>query len=169
MLTDVLAGEGVDVVVHRGGRTGAIVLLLDGTGERTMLTDRGACTSLAEPSRTWLEGLDLLHVPLYSLVGEPLATTTRTVVAWAREQGVQVSIDASSAGVIEERGVEATLVELTRLEAQALVPLAPQPRPRPHLPDDLPTQRRRHLPPTDVGRRPQHWLTASAASGRARA
>jgi sugar/nucleoside kinase (ribokinase family) len=121
MLTDVLAGEGVEVVVHRGGHTGAIVLLLDGSGERTMLTDRGACTSLAEPSPAWLEGLDVLHVPLYSLVGEPLATTTRTVVTWAHEQGVQVSIDASSAGVIEERGVEATLAELAELRPDVLL------------------------------------------------
>jgi sugar/nucleoside kinase (ribokinase family) len=121
MLTSVLADEGVEVVVHRGGRTGTIVVLVDAFGERTMLTDRGACTSLSSPSVEWLDRLAVLHVPLYSLVGEPLETTTRTLVAWAHEQGVQVSIDASSAAVIEERGVRATLDELAELRPDVLL------------------------------------------------
>ncbi len=43
-----LALTGVDVVARHGGRTGSIVVLVDSTGERTMLTDRAAATELAD-------------------------------------------------------------------------------------------------------------------------
>src|SRR5205814_351175 len=39
-----LHAGGVDTVVARGGRTGSIVVVVDPSGERTMLTDRGAAT-----------------------------------------------------------------------------------------------------------------------------
>src|ERR1700712_3119850 len=48
-LLDELRADGVDVVARRAGVTGTIVVLLDHLGERTMLTDRGACTSLDHP------------------------------------------------------------------------------------------------------------------------
>ncbi|MBI5090479.1 MAG: carboxylesterase family protein [Actinobacteria bacterium] len=121
MLTSVLADEGVELVVHRGGRTGTIVVLVDAFGERTMLTDRGACTSLSSPSVEWLDRLAMLHVPLYSLVGEPLASTTRTVIEWAHDRGVQVSIDASSAAEIVSRGVDQTLRDFESLRPDVLL------------------------------------------------
>jgi sugar/nucleoside kinase (ribokinase family) len=121
MLTDQLSACGVDVVVRRGGRSGTIIVLVDVDGERTMLSDRGACTQLADPNPAWLDGLSALHVPLYSLVGEPLATTTRTLIGWAHQRDVQVSIDASSAGVIVQRGVAATIAELTTLAPDVLL------------------------------------------------
>jgi sugar/nucleoside kinase (ribokinase family) len=120
MLTDALTVEGVEAVVRRGGSSGAIVLLIDTAGERTMLADRAACTDLADPAPEWLDGLTLLHVPLYSLVGQPLASTTRTLIHWARDRGVQVSIDAASAGVIIERGVATTLTDLTAISPDVL-------------------------------------------------
>ena len=40
MLCAELAGRGVDVRVQRRGRTGTIVVLVDGDGERTMYPDR---------------------------------------------------------------------------------------------------------------------------------
>jgi sugar/nucleoside kinase (ribokinase family) len=112
MLTDALTRAGVDARVRRGGRSGTIVVLIDEAGERTFLTDRGACTLLDEPDAAWLEGLSVLHVPLYSLVGQPLASTTHTLIGWAHDRGVAVSVDASSAAVIAERGVTATIAEL---------------------------------------------------------
>ena len=99
-----LAAEGVDVVVRRAGRTGTIIVLLDAAGERTMLTDRGACADLADPDPAWLDGLGVLHVPAYSLVGGALASTTATFIEWAHERGVRVSIDLSSAALINDIG-----------------------------------------------------------------
>lgn len=114
-LVDDLRSVGADVVARRAGRTGSIVVLLDQAGERTMLSDRGACTALSDPERGWLDGLHTLHLPLYSLVGEPLASTTATLVHWAHERGLNVSIDTSSAAVIEHLGVDATLEQIGSL------------------------------------------------------
>ncbi len=99
-----LAATGVEPVVRCGGRTGTIVVLVDHVGERTMLTDRGACAELSDPDPAWLDGLQVLHVPAYSLVGGRLAETAVTMVNWAHERGMVVSIDASSAAVIEHHG-----------------------------------------------------------------
>lgn len=120
-LLDVLRGEGVDVVARRGGRTGTIVVLLDHAGERTMLTDRGACTALDHPDRSWIEGLTALHVPLYSLIGEPLARTTATLVEWAHEQGITVSVDASSAAAIRSLGADSVIERLRALRPTVLL------------------------------------------------
>ncbi len=110
-LVEQLRGEGVDVIARRGGRTGTIVVLLDHLGERTMLTDRGACTRLDHPERSWLDGLSTLHVPVYSLIGEPLARTTTTLIGWAHTMGITVSVDASSWSVINDFGAD-ELIEL---------------------------------------------------------
>jgi sugar/nucleoside kinase (ribokinase family) len=95
---------GVEVVARRAGRTGTIVVLVDHQGERSMLTDRGACADLGDPDPAWLDGLQVLHVPAYSLAGGRLAETAVTLVNWAHERGIIVSIDASSAAVIESYG-----------------------------------------------------------------
>jgi sugar/nucleoside kinase (ribokinase family) len=71
-----------------------------------MLTDRRACLDLDDPDPSWLDGVDTLHVPFYSLAGEPVAATANTVIAWAHERGVAVSIDVSSTSVILEVGVD---------------------------------------------------------------
>lgn len=129
-LTDALAATGADVVVRRAGRSGTVVALLDMAGERTMLTDRGACTDLADPEPTWLDGLDTLHIPFYSLVGEPLASTATTLAHWAVERNIALSIDASSAAVLESvgpavalemiRSLRPTVVLANELEAATL-------------------------------------------------
>ena len=103
-LTEQLEAVGADVMVRWRGRTGTIVVLVDPSGERTMLADRAACVELSDPDRTWLAGLHTLHVPYYSLVGEPLASTTATLAAWANEAGIRVSVDASSAALLEHDG-----------------------------------------------------------------
>ena len=94
----------VDVIAPRNGRTGTILLLLDHEGERTMLRDRGSSAELREPERVWLEGLDGLHVPFYSLAQAPLADTCRTLIGWAHELSISVSIDLSSTAVLGEFG-----------------------------------------------------------------
>lgn len=108
-LTDALAATGADLVVRRAGRSGTVVALLDVAGERTMLTDRGASSELDKPDPAWLDGLDTLHIPFYSFVGEPLATTATTLARWAVERRIAVSIDTSSAAVLEQVGPAAAL------------------------------------------------------------
>jgi sugar/nucleoside kinase (ribokinase family) len=107
LVADLLTA-GVDVRVRRHGRTGTVVVLVDHTGERTMLTDRASAADLADPDPTWLDGATALHIPLYSFAGGPLASTATTVAGWARQRGLLVSIDASSVALIEALGVGAT-------------------------------------------------------------
>ncbi len=116
-LTDEMASVGVDVsFVRRGGTTGTIVALIDPSGERSMLTDRRACTALDLPAAAWLDGVHVVHVPLYSLAEGAIADTARTVVGWAHERSIAVSIDLSSTTVIEALGTAAVAALLDALE-----------------------------------------------------
>jgi sugar/nucleoside kinase (ribokinase family) len=111
-----LHAGGVDTVVARGGRTGSIVVVVDPTGERTMLADRGAAIALAQLPTGALDDVHSLHVPGYSLTVEPLATTARAAIAIAHERGIRVSIDASSASLLHDFGAGRfrTLIEQLR-------------------------------------------------------
>jgi hypothetical protein len=120
-LTDQLVELGADVAVRRSGRTGSIVVLLAHDGERTMLTDRGACTELDHPDAAWLDGLHTLHIPYYSMVGEPLATTTATLAAMATARGIAVSVDVSSVAVIRSRGVHSVAADIARLRPSVVL------------------------------------------------
>ena len=107
MLVDALRAEGVDLAIRRRGRSGTIVVMVDADGERTMLSDRAACTELDGADRDWLDGLTTLHVPVYSLATEPLATTTIELVALALGNGRSPSRwTLSSVAVIEAYGVD---------------------------------------------------------------
>lgn len=111
-----LGRTGADVsFVRRGGRTGTVAVLVDPTGERTMLTDRGACMTLADPDPAWLDGVTTLHVPMYSLASGDIASTASTVIGWAKARGIAVSIDVSSVALIEGMGAAAVRSLLDRL------------------------------------------------------
>ncbi len=116
MLVARLRNEGVDVDhVRFGGTTGTIIALVDRAGERSFLTDRGACTELADPAPAWLDGVTCLHLPLYSFVGRPLADTASATAESASERGIALSVDLSSVAVIEDLGVEETRRLLARI------------------------------------------------------
>ena len=115
-LIDALERAGVDVEwVRRGGRTGTIIVLVDEHGERSMLPDRGACLELSDPERAWLEGVSTLHIPFYSFSDPPLADTAVTLIGWAHELGIRVSIDVSSVALIDEIGPDRVLARLEAL------------------------------------------------------
>lgn len=114
-LVAALADDGAELIVRRGGRTGTIVVLVDDQGERTMLSDRGACTDLVDPQPEWLDGIAVLHVPYYSLVVEPLAGTVRRLAGWAAARGVPVSIDTSSAAVLLADGADVAIAKIAAL------------------------------------------------------
>ena len=105
-LVGALHDAGVDPCVVRGGQTGSIVVIVSPDGERTMITDRAASTQLQHAPENWFENVSLLHVPSYSLFSEPLATATRACISTAHEKNIPVSIDASSASLIKEFGVD---------------------------------------------------------------
>lgn len=115
MLVGELAVLGVDVRVRHRGRTGTVVALIDDDGERTMLTDRATATELALVDATWATGLHTLHVPLYSLAVEPLATSSRALIDVARRSDTTVSLDLSSVTVLDELGLDRVLELLSEL------------------------------------------------------
>ncbi len=115
-LTQQLEDVGADVRVRWIGRSGTIVVLVDANGERTMLADRATCTDLSDPDPDWLTGLHTLHIPYYSLVGDPLATTTATLAAWAHDLGITVSVDASSAALLQHDGRDAAIAKMVSLQ-----------------------------------------------------
>jgi len=103
-LTNELSAAGIDVVCQSEGRTGTVVVIVSPDGERTMLTDRASAADLSRPEPAWLDGLDWLHVPFYSLTGDQLGETALTLIGWAHERGIGVSIDASSEAVLASLG-----------------------------------------------------------------
>ncbi len=118
VLVEELAAAGVDITaVQRGGTTGSIVVLVDDAGERHMLTDRGASGLLSHVDAAWLAGVSVLHVPLYSFATPPLSLAAAELVAIAHTLGVRVSVDLSSAALIDSLGSAAV--------ADLLAPLVP--------------------------------------------
>jgi sugar/nucleoside kinase (ribokinase family) len=116
-----LAGRGVDVRVQRRGRSGTVIVLVDRDGERTMLPDRGATTLLEPLDESWLDGLRHLHVPAYSLAGEPAASAAAGALRAVRERGGTTSVDASSTGLLRRHGVPGFLDLLAELRPDWLL------------------------------------------------
>lgn len=111
-----LRAGGVEPAVGRGGRTGSIVVIVDPTGERTMLTDRGAAVELSALPPGAIDGIDTLHVPAYSLTIDPIAATARRAIEMCRDRHVLVSIDASSESMLESFGTGRFLDLLRELQ-----------------------------------------------------
>ena len=84
------------------GRTGVVVSLSEHGTRRSMLTDRGVGPMLtADALRdAWLDGCDLLHLPAYSLVREPVGGAARAAAA----RVPRLSIDLSSTAALQEYG-----------------------------------------------------------------
>ncbi|WP_196943360.1 carbohydrate kinase family protein [Streptomyces sclerotialus] len=99
-----LASRGVDVRVQRAGRTGSVVVLVDPSGERTMLPYRGAAALLGPVDPEWTEGLAHLHVPAYAFAEEPAATAAADALRRTAVRGGTVSVDASSTGMLRAYG-----------------------------------------------------------------
>ena len=123
-LLDGLATTGVDIVARHGGRTGSIVVLVDSAGERTMLTDRAAAIELTDPEPAWLDGVEVLHLPAYSLFKERLAKSCLALVGMARERGIPLSIDPSSSSLLEQYGIDRFKALLADLQPAILFPNA---------------------------------------------
>jgi len=106
-LARTLEAAGVDVRVQRGGRTGSIVILVDDTAERTMLTDRGAAAELGPVDPEWLAGTRWLHLPLYGFAAPVSRDALLGACRWAHAHGVPVSLDLSSVAAMRDLGAAA--------------------------------------------------------------
>lgn len=99
----------VEVVGPAEGRGGIICALVDESGERSMLSDRGTATDFhpEELEPKWLEDCDHLFVSGYALLREPVRETALAAIQQARGRGAGVSVDLSSWSAIEEAGGDA--------------------------------------------------------------
>ena len=91
-----LEARGVDVCGPIAeGTNGVVVSLVDGAGERTMLSDRGVAPDLApgELDPSWFADCDWLHVTGYSLLRSPIAEAAEAAAAL---RGGKLSVDLSS-------------------------------------------------------------------------
>ncbi|MBI2778038.1 MAG: carbohydrate kinase family protein [Chloroflexi bacterium] len=134
-LVDQLGRDGVRVRAARiaGQRTGRIGVIVTPTGERSFVADRRAALALRPDHLRpeWFAGLRVIHVPAYSLMGEPLASAARAAVGLARAAGAEVSLDLSSIGPLLADGrraarelvasVQPDIVFSTEAEAQGFL------------------------------------------------
>jgi sugar/nucleoside kinase (ribokinase family) len=102
--------------------TGMIAVLVGPLGERTMATQRGASTGLRQDDirKEWLEGVNLIHVPAYSLFTEPLATATRYAIDEVRHALGLLSIDLSSVAGLKDYGTARFAAALATLKPDLL-------------------------------------------------
>ena len=106
-LREDLRREGVETHMPIvGTTTAAIAALVDGDGERAMIADRGAAAALRPEhiERAYLPPGCRLHLPAYSLFGEPMASASLRAVRYCREVRGSVAIDSSSVGPLAAYG-----------------------------------------------------------------
>jgi len=87
--------------------TGKVFVLVDGAGERTMITDRGAGENLRpDDLPESLFGKGHLHLSGYTFSGGSRRETAREALRLARESGMTVSVDPSSVPLLKDLGPE---------------------------------------------------------------
>jgi sugar/nucleoside kinase (ribokinase family) len=126
----------VHAVRVAGHRTGRIGVLVAPSGERSFVADRRAATRMepADLKPEWFDGVELLHLPAYSLLVEPLGSAGIKAVELTRTRGARgarVSVDLASVGPLlthgrrEARelvaGLRPDLIFATESEAEALL------------------------------------------------
>lgn len=109
---DALTAGGLDLALSTDPTrpTGTCIVLVDGTGERTMVPDAGANAALSPadvPVASFASG-DHLHVSGYSLFGGARDAARHALTA-ARSAGMTVSVGAASSGPLRAVGAEAFL------------------------------------------------------------
>jgi ribokinase len=124
----ILVAGGVDarLAVDPERPTGTCVVIVEPDGERTMLPDPGANDALAVedvPEEPFAAG-GHLHVPGYALLREGSRRAASSAIARARNEGMSVSVDPSSAALLTPSFLElaagADLLLPNAEEAQAL-------------------------------------------------
>ncbi|GAA4560159.1 carbohydrate kinase family protein [Planotetraspora kaengkrachanensis] len=109
----VKAGVRPHVRVDPDRPTAIVIAMVDVTGERSMLTNRGAGghISAADWSPGLLDGVRHLHISGYTLFAEPGLDLAGLAMREAAARGVTVSVDPASTGPLRAFGVERFLSE----------------------------------------------------------
>ena len=91
--------------------SGVLISIVDTTGERSFLTDRGANLNLCEAdlSPALLDGVGLLVLSGYSFFAPGPRAAVSRLLKEAQRRGVATAIDAASVGFLREIGAEAFL------------------------------------------------------------
>ena len=110
-LVDAVRSDGVTMRVSRvaGARSARIGVLVEPGGERSFVPDRGAADRLdpVDLRAAWFEGCQALHLPAYSLLGEPLGAAGARAIELARAAGAIVSVDLASVAPLLAGGRQA--------------------------------------------------------------
>jgi sugar/nucleoside kinase (ribokinase family) len=110
-----MRADGVRVHATRSDEpSGRLAAVIDANGERSFVTQRGAADHLRPTSLkpTWLRGIDVLHVPAYSLLAEPIGSAAIHAVELARTHGAIISVDLSSSGPLRAFGIRRSKARL---------------------------------------------------------
>lgn len=111
MESDRLSAAGVTphLAVDPDKASGRLVVLVDPSGERSFLTDRGANNSLttADISEALVNAADHIHISGYALVSPSPREAVKQVIA--RRRGKPVSVDPGSAEFLRELGAQVFL------------------------------------------------------------
>jgi sugar/nucleoside kinase (ribokinase family) len=108
-----LRAEGVRTALRTvpGAATGTIVSLVEPSGERSMLADRGANLALRADDVPPLAPGGHLHLSGYTLLDEAPRPAALAVLAAARAAGCTVSVDPASTGPLAAVGVRRWLAD----------------------------------------------------------
>ncbi len=110
-LVKAVRDDGVTMRISRiaGARSGRIGVVVTPDGERSFVTNRGAAELLApgDLKAAWFAGLDALHLPVYSVLGDPLGRSGRRAIELARSAGGLLSVDLASIGPLMAGGRQA--------------------------------------------------------------
>jgi sugar/nucleoside kinase (ribokinase family) len=107
-LVNQLERDGVTVRATRvaGARTGRIGVLVAPGGERSFVADRRAADRLTpdDVKAEWFDHVELVHLPAYSLLGDPLGRSGARALELGRARGALTSIDLASIGPLLANG-----------------------------------------------------------------
>jgi len=134
-LVNQLERDGVTVRATRvaGARTGRIGVLVAPGGERSFVADRRAADHLHpdDLQPDWFDRLELVHLPAYSLLGDPLGRAGARAIELGRSKGALVSVDLASIAPLLASGRRAAreliaaanpdLLFATEVEAEAFL------------------------------------------------
>jgi sugar/nucleoside kinase (ribokinase family) len=138
-LVELLTHQGVRVHAQRvaGVPTGRIGVLVEPGGDRSFVADRGAADALTPEFLRpgWFQGVAAVHLPAYSLLGEPLGRAGRAAARVGHDRNAIVSVDLASsvplladgrhAAMATIRDADPALLFCTATEAAAILGAAP--------------------------------------------